>query len=59
MPVLILVFRDILFALSQKNVIYFVESPLNMMKNAFYFILKAVFVLKIFTFLAIYEKRLD
>ena len=27
------------------------ESPLKMMKNAFYFILKAIFVLKIFKFL--------
>ena len=26
------------------------ESPLKMMKNAFYFILKAIFVLKIFKF---------
>ena len=32
-------------------VIYFIESPLKMMKNAFYFILKALFVLKIFKFL--------
>ena len=28
------------------------ESPLKMMKNAFYFILKALFVLKIFKFLS-------
>ena len=28
------------------------ESPLNMMKNAFYFILKALFVLKKFKFLS-------
>ena len=28
-----------------------IESPLKMMKNAFYFILKALFVLKIFKFL--------
>ena len=27
--------------------IYFNESPLKMMKNAFYFMLKALFVLKI------------
>ena len=27
------------------------ESPLKLMKNAFYFILKALFVLKIFKFL--------
>ena len=32
-------------------VISFVESPLKIMKNAFYFILKALFVLKIFQFL--------
>ena len=37
MTVLVLVFRDVLFALSQKKiVIYFVESPLSMMKIAFY-----------------------
>ena len=28
------------------------ESPLKMMKNAFYFVLKALFVLKIFRFLS-------
>ena len=28
-----------------------IESPLKMMKNAFYFILQALFVLKIFKFL--------
>ena len=28
------------------------ESPLEMMKNAFYFIVKAFFVLKIFKFLS-------
>ena len=32
-------------------VICLIESPLKMMKNAFYFILKALFVLKIFKFL--------
>ena len=38
---------------SKKNcVICFIESPLKMMKNAFYFILKALFVLKIFKFLS-------
>ena len=37
-----------------KNFIFicFNENPLNMMKNAFYFILKALFVLKIFKFLS-------
>ena len=29
-----------------------IESPLKMMKNAFYFTLKALFVLKIFKFLS-------
>ena len=39
--------------LPKKNcVIYLIESPLKMMKNAFYFILKALFVLKIFKFLS-------
>ena len=32
--------------------IFFNESSLKMIKNAFYFILKAVFVLKIFKFLS-------
>ena len=32
--------------------IYFNESPLKMIKNAFYFILRALFVLKIFKFLS-------
>ena len=32
-------------------VICLIESPLKMMKNAFYFILKALFVLKLFKFL--------
>ena len=32
--------------------IWFNESPLKMMKNAFYFIIKALFILKIFTFLS-------
>ena len=33
-------------------VICFIESSVKMMKNAFYFILKALFVLKIFNFLS-------
>ena len=38
---------------SKKNcVICFIESPLKMMKNDFYFILKALFVLEIFKFLS-------
>ena len=39
------------------------ESPLKMMKNAFHFTLKALFVLKIIKFLSLLfghvEKRLD
>ena len=31
-------------------VVCFIESPLKIMKNVFYFILKGLFVLKIFTF---------
>ena len=41
--------------LSPSKKIFFVcfkESPLKMMKNTFYFTLKALFVLKIFTFLS-------
>ena len=38
---------------SKKNLfICFNDSPLKMMKNAFYFILKALFVLKIFKLLS-------
>ena len=37
--------------LSKKKIICFNESPLKMMKNALYFILEALFVLKIFKFL--------
>ena len=33
-------------------VICLIDSPLKMMKNAFYFILKALFILKIFKFLS-------
>ena len=36
----------------KKNSCYFIESTLKMMKNAFHFILKAIFVLKIFEFLS-------
>ena len=32
--------------------IYFNESPLKMMKNTFYFILKVLFILKLFKFLS-------
>ena len=37
---------------SKKIFICFNDSPSKMMKNAFYFILKALFVLKIFKFLS-------
>ena len=36
----------------KKYLICFNESPLKMMQNAFYFILKALFVLKIFKLLS-------
>ena len=36
--------------LPKQCVICFIESPLKMMKNGFYFILKALFVLKVFKF---------
>ena len=38
--------RTLIF--QKKFVIYFIESPLKIMKNAFYFILKALFALKTF-----------
>ena len=34
------------------SIILLIESPLKLMKNAFYFILKALFVLKIIMFLS-------
>ena len=48
----------------QKNIFaFFIESPLEMMKNTFYFMLKVLFVLEIFSFLSRFfgfvEKRLD
>ena len=48
--------------LTKKSIIlnYFHESPLKRMKNAFYFILKVVFVLEILTFLHLHlPKRLN
>ena len=50
---LILIDRHFLFkgTLSGLKQFLAVESPLKMMKNTFYFILKALFVLKIFKFL--------
>ena len=48
-----------------KNVIFicFNESPLKVMKNALYFMFKALFILEIFTFLSwlfrYIEKRVD
>ena len=38
--------------LPKKSFIWFNESPLKLMKNAFYFILKVFFVFKIFKFLS-------
>ena len=49
--------------LPKKIIICFNDSPSKIMKNALYFILKAIFVLKIFKFLsdflAMQKKRLD
>ena len=36
----------------KKCILCFIESPLKVMRNTFYFILKALFVLKIFKFLS-------
>ena len=36
----------------QKKIIFFIKSPLKLVKNTFYFILKAFLVLKIFKFLS-------
>ena len=44
-----------MFGLSSSKTIYFIclnKSPLKIMKNALYLILKALFVLKIFKFLS-------
>ena len=38
--------------IQDSHLLNFVENPLKMMKNAFYFILKAILVLKIFKFLS-------
>ena len=58
--------RTFKFGLSPSTKIcftFFSESSLKMIKNVFYFILKALFVLKIFKFLSWFfgrvEKRLD
>ena len=48
---------------SKRIIICFIENPLKMIQNAFYFIFKALFVLRIFKFLSWLfgqvEKRLD
>ena len=47
------IFFKVGLSTSKKNcVICFIESPLKVIKNAFYFILKALFVLKVFKFLS-------
>ena len=45
-------------ALSDLKQFLLIESPLKMMKNAFYFTSKALFVLKIFKFLFVLLKKL-
>ena len=47
-----LMLYSIKVGLSPSKKICFNDSPSKMMKNAFYFILKALFVLKIFRFLS-------
>ena len=52
---LLQLFKNIKVGLSPTKkicVICLIESPLKMMKNDFYFILKALFVLKLFKFLS-------
>ena len=49
------ILRPVSVGLSFSKIIYaicYIESPLKMMKNAFYFILKALFHFKIFKFLS-------
>ena len=41
------------YHLPKKSFYLLNESPLKVMKNAFYFVLKALFVLKIFKFLSL------
>ena len=55
------ILRNLKCALSGLRQFLAAESPFKMMKNAFYFTLKALFVLKIFKFLSFgcVEKRLD
>ena len=61
----VIAFKVGLPTLKKKCVVCFMESRFKMMKNAFHFILKALFVLKIFKFLFMFkflvmqEKRLD
>ena len=49
---LMISFKVGLSPLKKNYVICLIESPLKIMKNAFYFILKALFILKIFKFLS-------
>ena len=45
------VYQELKGALSALRKFLAIESPLKMMKNVFYFSLKALFILKIFKFL--------
>ena len=47
-----LLLKYIKVALSSLRILLAAESPLKMMKNAFYFVSKALFALKIFKFLS-------
>ena len=55
--------KNTIYTMQKLLVICFIESPLKMMKNTFYYILKAPFVLKVFRFchgyLVMQEKKLD
>ena len=65
MQILVFFFKHFLLYWPFKKVgfICFNESPLNMTKNVFYFIVKALFILKIFKFFRAFfgdvGKRLD
>ena len=48
----LLLLKYIKVALSSLRILLAAENPLKMMKNAFYFMSKALFVLKIFKFLS-------
>ena len=57
-------FKNIIYEKFQESLAltfqkYYVICPLNMMKSAFYFTLKDLFVFKIFKFLSVLFSRVD